>query len=400
MGNENQSSGFDFDAIYERQKENYQDYLDTQEKIRKKEEEIENADGAKFARKEQMNAELEALEDQADDIITDYYAREQRMRDNMDKLSITQKIKLTALNTDMVEAINTAYGSNDVQTSAPPPPPPLPILAPLIPLTQTYVHAGMKITCPFSGGVQVPFMVTPEKRVLLDGTPMANIMDNKPITNIPPIGLCTNPANPAVAATAPAFTPKPCLIAPAGPWSPGKADVLVGGQPALLNTDRLQCSYGGIVIFVPEPPSPPSAGKNPVKTIVQNKLKNVPKDVMKKAAEKAVAKKASEKVTKKLVVKLLSKFGGFATGAIYSAGEFAYKKAKGEKFQDPLGFGDYLRKQGAPDGVADFGSHVVSDTAETGKAVVEIVDGHNQRLKDAGMEFGSPAHVRWMAARH
>lgn len=406
MGRENQSE-LDLDALYQKQVENYGSYADANAKIAWRQQQMAKNGGAKFARDEQKKAEIESLKAQADNALVDYYANELKLRENGDNLSQEQLARFDKLNASMLNAVNHAGGSgSSAQPSEPTPPPEPPIPAVVLPIVQTYVNAGMKITCPFASGGQVPLVVTPEKRVMLEGTPMANIMDNKPITNIPPIGMCTNPANPAVSATAPAFTPKPCLIVPAGPWKPGKPDVLVGGQPALLNTDTLQCSYGGVVFFLPQPPAPPTPGApggapgNPFVTIVSNKIKDLPKDKLKEAAEKAIAKKASEKIGKKLVIKLLSKMGGLVVGGVVSAGEFAYKKAKGEKFDDPLGFGNYLREQGLPDGVADVGSHVVSDTAETGKAVAQAISDHNQRLEDAGMKMGSPAHVRWMAARH
>ena len=82
-------------------------------------------------------------------------------------------------------------------------------------------------------------------------TPLANIMDNKPMVNIMPFGMCTCPANPTVAAATAAawgvLTPMPCIPATAAPWAPGSPTVLIAGSPALNNTSKLMCSYGGVI---------------------------------------------------------------------------------------------------------------------------------------------------------
>jgi len=81
--------------------------------------------------------------------------------------------------------------------------------------------------------------------------PIANIMDHKPLINIPPFAMCSCLANPAVAsATAAALgvlTPMPCLPNTATPWAPGSPTVLIGGQPALNHTSKLMCLWGGLI---------------------------------------------------------------------------------------------------------------------------------------------------------
>jgi hypothetical protein len=93
--------------------------------------------------------------------------------------------------------------------------------------------------------------VTPEKRVMLAGKPMANIMDFKPMVNIAPFGMCTSLANPTVAsATAAAMgvlTPMPCIPNVVAPWMPGKPDYLIANQPALLKSCKCQCIWGGTI---------------------------------------------------------------------------------------------------------------------------------------------------------
>ena len=76
-------------------------------------------------------------------------------------------------------------------------------------------------------------------------------MDHKPMVNIPPFGLCTSLANPAVAsATAAALgvlTPMPCIPNTPAPWVPGVPTVLIAGQPAVDNTCKLFCAYAGVI---------------------------------------------------------------------------------------------------------------------------------------------------------
>ena len=76
-------------------------------------------------------------------------------------------------------------------------------------------------------------------------------MDNKPLVNILPFGMCSSPSNPAViAATAAALgTPTPALCVPVipAPWMPGAATVLIANMPALDNTCTLTCAWAGVI---------------------------------------------------------------------------------------------------------------------------------------------------------
>jgi Domain of unknown function (DUF4280) len=108
---------------------------------------------------------------------------------------------------------------------------------------------GAMLTCSF-GAVPTVLNVLPQNRVLTT-TPAANIMENQPIANIIPFGMCTSMANPAVAsATAAAFgvlTPAPCTPPSITPWLPGTVNVLIGGQPALNDMSKCICAYGGVI---------------------------------------------------------------------------------------------------------------------------------------------------------
>jgi hypothetical protein len=96
-------------------------------------------------------------------------------------------------------------------------------------------------------------MVLPANKVLTS-MPIANIMDNKPMVNIMPFGMCTSMANPTVAsATAAAMgvlTPMPCVPVTSAPWAPGSPTVLVANMPALNDSSKLMCNWGGVIQVV------------------------------------------------------------------------------------------------------------------------------------------------------
>lgn len=111
------------------------------------------------------------------------------------------------------------------------------------------VCGGAMLKCAF-GVAPATLMVTPQNKVLTS-MPIATIMDNKPMVNIMPFGMCQSMANPQVAAaTAAAFgalTPMPCVPNTTAPWMPGSPSVLVGNFPALNNSSQLMCMWGGII---------------------------------------------------------------------------------------------------------------------------------------------------------
>ena len=111
------------------------------------------------------------------------------------------------------------------------------------------VANGAQLMCTF-GAAPSALVVLPTKKVL-SSTPSATIMDMQPMTNIMPFGMCTSMSNPTVAsATAAALgvlTPMPCVPVITGPWAPGSPKVLIGGNPALNNTCKCICAYGGSI---------------------------------------------------------------------------------------------------------------------------------------------------------
>ena len=113
---------------------------------------------------------------------------------------------------------------------------------------QVCMNAVMQ--CTF-GMAPSSLMVLPQNRVLTQNVPDANIMDNKPFVNILPFGMCQSLANPAVAAATAAalgaLTPMPCTPMTAAPWAPGSATVMIANMPALNNSSKLMCSFGGVI---------------------------------------------------------------------------------------------------------------------------------------------------------
>jgi hypothetical protein len=112
------------------------------------------------------------------------------------------------------------------------------------------VVAGAMMMCSF-GVAPSSLIVLPTNKTMCGGPPAANIMDSKPIVNIPPFGMCMSIANPAVAAATSAamgvLTPMPCVPVTVAPWSPGSATVMLGNMPALNNTSMCNCSWGGVI---------------------------------------------------------------------------------------------------------------------------------------------------------
>jgi hypothetical protein len=114
------------------------------------------------------------------------------------------------------------------------------------------VVMGAMLQCSF-GVAPSSLVVLPTNKVV-GMTPAANVMDNVPLLNIPPFGMCQSLANPMVAAATAAalgvLTPMPCIPATAAPWVPGCPKVLVGSAPALESNSKLMCSYGGVIQVV------------------------------------------------------------------------------------------------------------------------------------------------------
>jgi hypothetical protein len=92
-------------------------------------------------------------------------------------------------------------------------------------------------------------VVLPTNKMLTTFVPAANIMDNKPMVNIMPFGMCQSPANPTVAAATAAalgvLTPMPCIPMTPAPWVAGSPTVMLANQPALNKSSMLMCNWAG-----------------------------------------------------------------------------------------------------------------------------------------------------------
>jgi hypothetical protein len=114
------------------------------------------------------------------------------------------------------------------------------------------VCMGAMLQCSF-GAAPSSLVVLPVNRCVA-ATPVATIMDNIPMTNILPFGMCSSLANPTVAAATAAalgvLTPMPCIPVTPAPWVVGAPTVIVGAGPALNNSSKLMCAWAGVIQIV------------------------------------------------------------------------------------------------------------------------------------------------------
>ena len=117
-------------------------------------------------------------------------------------------------------------------------------------MADSYVCAGAIMKCTF-GSMPARLVVLPNRTVWLAGQLMANIMDHKPIANIPSFGPCRTVTYPPTASATSAamgtLTPMPCVPGTTSPWIPGKPDYLIQGSPALLKSCKCMCQWGGVI---------------------------------------------------------------------------------------------------------------------------------------------------------
>lgn len=78
---------------------------------------------------------------------------------------------------------------------------------------------------------------------------LATVMDQIPMTNVAPFGMCRSPANPQVAAATAAamgvLTPQPCVPIIPAPWTPGSTSVKVSQLAALTADSKCMCQWTG-----------------------------------------------------------------------------------------------------------------------------------------------------------
>ena len=112
------------------------------------------------------------------------------------------------------------------------------------------VTMGAPLQCTF-GASSSSLVLTPENKTNSNKKPAGTIMDNVPVKNIPPFGMCSAPTNPAVATATTAaggvLTPQPCIPAISAPWTPPATGVMINKKPALLDTCKLMCNWLGVI---------------------------------------------------------------------------------------------------------------------------------------------------------
>jgi len=114
-----------------------------------------------------------------------------------------------------------------------------------------YVCKGAKLKCSMGSSQSDLNVIHLVNSVCLDNSPMANIMDYKPMMNIMSFGQCKSLANPTVAAATAANYGKlqemPCIPNIVAPWLNGKMNMLIKGQPALMNNSKCMCIWAGVI---------------------------------------------------------------------------------------------------------------------------------------------------------
>jgi Domain of unknown function (DUF4280) len=112
---------------------------------------------------------------------------------------------------------------------------------------------GATMQCTF-GAAPATLIVVDPTTILEDAMPAANIMDHAPIVNIPTFGMCSSIANPTVATATTAalgvLTPMPCVPVTPGPWIPGMPTALLRNMPALDQSCKCMCAWGGVISIV------------------------------------------------------------------------------------------------------------------------------------------------------
>ena len=120
-------------------------------------------------------------------------------------------------------------------------------------MADSYVCSGAMMRCTM-GSSPAKLTVLPSRTVFLAGQPQANISDHQSMVNLAPFGLCRSLGYPATAsATAAAhghLTPMPCVHNTPAPWFVGKMDTLIKEQPALLQSCKCQCMWGGTISLI------------------------------------------------------------------------------------------------------------------------------------------------------
>lgn len=119
-------------------------------------------------------------------------------------------------------------------------------------MADSYVCSKAKIKCSCGDKIST-LTVFPDRTIWLTGEPQANISDHVSMRNIAPFGKCHTTRYPATGSATAAnhgkLTPMPCIPNTPFPWTGGKNDVILKGQPALLKSSTCKCVWGGTISF-------------------------------------------------------------------------------------------------------------------------------------------------------
>ncbi len=109
---------------------------------------------------------------------------------------------------------------------------------------------GAKLKCD-QGLAPSTLTVLPTHQVSGGVVAAATVLDNIPMVNIAPFGMCKTQANPQVAAATSAaagtLTPMPCVPVVSAPWSPGVEGAEIAGQKALTADSKCNCAWTGAI---------------------------------------------------------------------------------------------------------------------------------------------------------
>jgi len=112
------------------------------------------------------------------------------------------------------------------------------------------VVTGAKLKCS-KGLAPSTLTVLPTNMANGGVVPAATVMDNIPMLNIAPFGMCKTQANPQVAAATSAamgvLTPMPCIPVVTALWSPGASGAEIAGQKALTADSKCSCMWSGSI---------------------------------------------------------------------------------------------------------------------------------------------------------
>lgn len=113
------------------------------------------------------------------------------------------------------------------------------------------VCSGSMLVCSMGAGTSpINVISTPGPAANPAMQSAANIMDNKPVVNIRPFGVCRSMSNPqvmAASASARGLVPMPCMPTIPAPWAPGDPMNRVRNAPALSKGSTLMCAWGGVI---------------------------------------------------------------------------------------------------------------------------------------------------------